>query len=92
MRNEVVSQLVRKFLYRHFLSVQHLTVLVLQLFHRLRTCAGCRLISRDMHTADMTQTLDSLQGHYHLNRRTVRIGNDIPRTNQCIGGIHLRHH
>ena len=45
-----------------------------------------------MHAADMTQTLDGLQRHNHLNRRTIWVSDDVPRSYQGVRGVHLRHH
>ena len=60
--------------------------------HSGLSCARSRLIARHVHTADVAQTLDGLEGNNHHNGGAVGVGNDATRTLQRIGGVAFGHH
>jgi len=90
LRNYVICQLIIKFLYRRFISLHQLFILMDQLCHcRCPSTAGS-LICSYVYGLYMRQIFDSFQCYNHLNCRTIWIGNHSSRTNFCIRAIHLR--
>ena len=92
LRDQVVGQLVEEFLHHRLLSLRQLHVLRPQLIHGLCTRTTGRLVGRHMHTPNVRQFLNRIQRHNHLNRRTVRVGNDTLRTFECILRVDFGHY
>ncbi len=93
LRNYVVSQLMRELLDGLCLAGLHeFLVLLLEFCHRSCTCTRSTLIAGDVDSLDVGKVLDRLEHHYHHDCSTVRIGNDVARTVQCVLSIALRNH
>ena len=91
LRNQVESQLIGKLLYSHRLVCQYLAILFVQFVHSSSTRTTCCLIGRHVHGFYMRKLFDGFQCNYHLDSRTIRVGNNATRTFQCIFGIYFRH-
>ena len=92
LRNQVESQLIGKLLYSHRFVCQYLTILFVQFVHGSGTRTTCCLIGRHMHGFYMRKLFDGFQCNYHLDSRTIRVGDNAARTFQCILCIYFRHH
>ena len=92
MGDDVVSQLVRKFLDGNGFAAEHLAILCLQFRHSLCACAGGCLVGRYVYAAYMTHALQGLQSHYHLDSGAVGVGDDVARTTERVLGIDLGHY
>ena len=92
LRNHIISQLIGKLIDGNFFTVEHLTVLLLQLCHSSCTCSAGSLIGSHMNALDMTQIFQTLQGYHHHDSGTVGIGNDTSGTIQSILSITFGYH
>ena len=90
--NQVIHQLVSEFVHGRLLSPSQLFRLLYQLRHTQRTCTTGSLIRGHVYTTYVRKVFYRLECHHHLNRCTVRIGDDIARVYQGIIPIYLRHH
>ena len=88
--DDVVSQLVLEFLHRGLLALDNLAVLSLQLVHGRGSGAAGSLVGGHMDAADRRQLHYRTQGHHHLYRRAVGIGDDAARGVEGVGGVDLR--
>ena len=91
LRYDVVGKLMRELVdSRHLAVLNHLLVLLFQLFHGSRTGSAGTLIAWDVYLLDMAQLVNRVQDHNHHYGGAVRIGNDATRTVQCVLRVYLR--
>ena len=74
MRNTVEGNLMGELVDSQRLAIEELSSLIVELVHC--GCAGtrCRLIGRDNNTLDGRKIMEWLKRHYHLDSRTIGIG------------------
>ena len=72
--------------------LNHLFILLFELFHGCRAGTRSTLIRSDMNLLDMAQFVNRIEHDNHHNRGTVRVGDDAFGTVERILGVDLRHH
>ena len=92
LRYQIVSQLIGEFRNCRIFFVNQLFVLFQQFVHGSSARARCRLIRGHVNAFDVRDILNGFQRHNHLNGSAIGIGNNVPRTVQCVFGIYFGHH
>ena len=92
VRNYVVRKLVSKLLNLRFAAFRQVLILADKFVHSSSTRTTRCLIGCHVHATYRRQVVDSFQRHNHLNRRTVRVSDDVTRRVERIVAVHFRHY